>query len=625
MKTTYQLGESTIQTIILSSNISQSPEFSSRKSFLVSLFLYPETPFYRYIMSTGISRYELWEKAISILKEPDEKPTTFLSLTIEDTRYLLDYTLGELFTEAFKIARRSYSRSHISVTDLIEAFGELYYSEYVKFLTTFIPNYEEQLCAKKPKFEVETPAKEKFTIPDKLKFFLTNLNETYSPDEKECKICGRDSEIKQLTQILMKAKKSNAVLIGEPGVGKTAIVEKLTWMIATGNCIDKLKDSVVISLDVTSIIAGTKFRGTAEERFNDLISFLENNPKCILFIDEIHLLLGAGACYEGALDLANALKPILARGNTRVIGATTEEEYTKYFSKDGALKRRFEKIVVNEPLSKNVYSMIENQIKHLEKIHKATISKHLVDSAIFYASCFNYETRNPDRTLDLIDRSLANAEIAGKTKVTKKDILDNFSINENKFKGMSIAKKMATAYHEAGHYILHRYSSELIDFKRLAVSIIPAENYLGVNVCEIDPDITPSNNRIYFIQLIGSYLAGRIAEKKYSSKYTSGAIDDLEKATQIARNMVTKYGLDKISSNRVFSFNSENAIPSEQISLKIDERINAILNEASIYADKLLTEHHIHLKALAEALAKSGIMSEKEISGLFKQIDLQNS
>lgn len=115
-------------------------------------------------------------------------------------------------------------------------------------------------------------------------------------------------------------------------------------MIATGNCPENFKDSVVISLDVTSIIAGTKFRGTAEERFNDLIAFLENNPQCILFIDEIHLLLGAGACFEGALDLANALKPILARGNTRVIGATTEQEYTKYFSKDGALKRRFEKL-----------------------------------------------------------------------------------------------------------------------------------------------------------------------------------------------------------------------------------------------------------------------------------------
>lgn len=625
MNDNYELDESVVNTIILSGTMSPNPEFSSRKAFLVSLFLNPDTPFYRYIISNGVSRYELWERAISILKEPDEQPQKLLHVTINGGEFFLDYVLSDLFTEAFKIARRSYGRSQISVTDLIEAFGELCYSEYIEFLATFIPGYEAQLSAKKPKFEVEAPAKEKFIIPDKLKSYLTNLNETYSADEKECKICGRDAELKQLTQILMKTKKRNAVLIGEPGVGKTAIVEKLTWMIATGNCPEKFKDSVVISLDVTSIIAGTKFRGTAEERFNDLIVFLENNPQCILFIDEIHLLLGAGACFEGALDLANALKPLLARGNTRVIGATTEQEYTKYFSKDGALKRRFEKIVVREPLYKNVYSMIENQVKHLEEIHKAKISKHLVETAIFYASCFNYETRNPDRTLDLIDRSLANAEIAGKTKVTKRDILDNFSINENKFKSMPIETKMATAYHEAGHYILRRYSPELIDFRRLAVSIVPAENYLGVNVCEIDPDITPSNNRSYFIQLIGGYLAGRLAEEKYSSKHTADASDDLEKATQIAKNMVTKYGLDMISSNRVFSSNSENAIPSEQIYLKIDERVNAILTEAGIYANKILAEHSMHLKALAEALSKSGIMSEKEISDLFEQIDLQNS
>ena len=155
---------------------------------------------------------------------------------------------------------------------------------------------------------------------------------------------------------------------------------------------------------------------------------MEQNPDCILFIDEIHTILGAGACRDGDLDLANALKPILARGETRVIGATTSEEYEKYFSKDGALKRRFEKIIVKEPHSDEVYDMIKNQISRLEEFHNTVMPKELIDFTILNASCFNYETKNPDRTLDLIDKSMATAELANRHFVSREDILSNFAI-----------------------------------------------------------------------------------------------------------------------------------------------------------------------------------------------------
>ena len=125
--------------------------------------------------------------------------------------------------------------------------------------------------------------------------------------------------------------------------------KKFTWSIVTGNCHQMFKDAKILALDVTSIVGVLNIGGSAEARFQDLIAFLEANPGCILFIDEIHTILGAGACKDGEIDLANSLKPILARGDTQVIGATTFDEYEKYFSKDAALKRRFEKIVVNEP------------------------------------------------------------------------------------------------------------------------------------------------------------------------------------------------------------------------------------------------------------------------------------
>lgn len=135
-------------------------------------------------------------------------------------------------------------------------------------------------------------------------------------------------------------------MVGYPGVGKTAIIEKFVYSIVKGTCPEKFKDSVVLSLDVTSIVAGTQYRGQAEERFQDLIDFLENYPKCILFIDEIHTVLGAGACKDGELDLANALKPILARGDTQVIGATTFDEYEKYFQEMGHFKGGLKKLLL---------------------------------------------------------------------------------------------------------------------------------------------------------------------------------------------------------------------------------------------------------------------------------------
>lgn len=628
MNSSFNLDHSASNTLILSKELSPMNDIITREAFLVSLFLYPDTPLNHFMRDRGVNRYDIMQRSASLLKDSYTEPKSYLQFRINDLVFRIDSELSSLFQKAIAISEE-YGKGNVSSMDFIEAFKTLNSAEYNKYLRTLFPESKLSTLDEMTKEDIEALVEDifndDFKIPSEMQLYLTDLTSKYVEPDKECNICGRDAEIKHLVQILLKAKKRNAVLVGDPGVGKTAIVEKLTWMIRTGNCPYSLKDSVIVSLDVTSIIAGTTYRGMAEQRFNDLVEFLEENPNCILFIDEIHLLLGAGACFEGAIDLANSLKPILARGSTRVIGATTEEEYNKYFSKDGALKRRFEKITVEEPLSTEVYPMIENQIKYLEKEHNVEISKLEVEKAILYASCFTYETKNPDRTLDLIDRSLANAKLAGKPRVTQKDILDNFEINKKKFKNMSYSQKMATAYHEAGHYILCRYSSELTNMISLAVSIMPTENYLGINVREFDKSITPSCNRAYYTQIIAVYLAGRLAEEMYSSQYTSGAQDDLEKATELATLVITQYGLDEISRARVYSPDSCLDIPSDEISHKVNEQINHLLKEANIYAKKVLSEHNVQLKALSEALVKSGIMSEKEISDLFKKIDAKKS
>lgn len=593
-------------------------DFVPKELFFSTLYIMPETPMYKYFLSRGVKKRKIEEKRTDLFNQMVSNVEKFkiLIFKLGKEEFYIDEEIFNIIVKAGEIAKEQYATNVIGITHLTAAFSELFSDQFMMIMKTFIPNVGER----NPEM-AHLMEDDEFYLPKELRSFLTVLNDKYSKDSTECHICGRDEETKKLTKILMKKTKRNAVLVGEAGVGKTALVEKFTWMIVTGNCPEKFKDCIMLGLDVNAIVAGTQYRGTAEERFNSLIKFLEANPNCILFVDEIHLLLGAGACKEGDLDLANALKPMLARGETRVIGATTEDEYTKYFSKDSALKRRFEKIIVREPRSYEVYDMIKNQIKLLEKAHNTTISKELVDSVIFKASCFNFETRNPDRTLDLLDKTMVCAELEGRAEVTEADILENFDINQKKFEKMNAENKAATAYHEAGHYIAHRFSKELTEYVMLAVSIIPAEDYLGVNVFEIDSDITPTKNKNYFIELIGSLLAGRVAEKMYSHTLTAGACSDLAKATKVARDMITLYGLDEdFTEDRVFLGDASDHMYNEEVITRINTRIDSILAEAREYIQNLLEEKREYLDALAKALIEKGMLSSDEIDELFKNI-----
>jgi len=596
-----------------------------KEMLFVTLFLMSDMPMHSYLISKGISEDEIHTKATALLNSMignQTYSTASLAFRVngkEEDMVTVDENIVYLLDQAGRIAEKHYHINMIEASHMTGAFSEMYPKEFMTIMNAFIPSIE--IPESFEDWKEEITMSDEFEVPRELSSFLTVLNTKFSKDSQECYICGRDEETKKLVRVLMKTTKRNAVLVGEPGVGKTALVEKFTWMVVTGNCPEKFKDNVVLALDINSIVAGTKYRGTAEERFKSLIAFLEKSPNCILFIDEIHTMLGAGACEKGEMDLANALKPLLARGDTRVIGATTEKEYVKYFSEDGALKRRFERIVVDEPKADKVYDMIKNQIKRLEAAHKTTISRELVDMVIFKASCFNYETKNPDRTLDLLDKTMVCAELAGRAEVIEQDIMDNFDVNYKKFENMSTLAKMSTAYHESGHYIVNFFSGELIERNVRAVSIMPAEDYLGVNVFEIDRDMTPSQNKRYYIQLIGSMLGGRVAEKMCSSQLTAGASSDLVKATKLARKVVMSYGLvEEISQNRVYEIEGKDNMLDREMAKKIDEQVNTILEEARKYAEDLLNCKVKHLQALSKALAENGMLSDREITELFKKV-----
>lgn len=622
----YKLDSTALYAIYSSWEIAKTLEmdFIPKELLFTTLFVMPQAPMYNYFLSNGISEEEIEVKRTELFNKmiEDVESINLAQIIISKKPMIIDEDILKLLDAAAEIGKRSYNTDNISIDQITEAFSELYNDKFMMVMHAFLPTAGMKNDSPESE-ELREKLTETFDLPSDLASFLTVLNNNYSKDSTECHICGREEETEKLIRILMKKTKRNAVLVGEAGVGKSALVEKFTWMLVTGNCPKQLQGSIVLSLDVNSIVAGTKYRGTAEERFSKLIYFLENNPNCILFVDEIHLLLGAGACKEGDLDLANALKPMLARGATRVIGATTEKEYELYFSKDSALKRRFERVSVEEPRAHEVYDMIKNQIKLLEQAHSTTISKELVDSVIFKASCFNFETRNPDRTLDLLDKTMVCAELDGRSEVTEQDILKNFNVNQKKFNKMDEQNKMATAYHEAGHYIVHRFAKELTEYIMLAVSIMPAENYLGVNVFEIDTDITPSKNKAYYIELIASFLAGRIAEQMYSSTLTAGASSDLEKATKIAKDVVTRYGLDEsLTQDRIYLQDVPNPMVNDKLISTINEHITKVLNQAHNYAVTVLEEHRKHLDTLAKALCEKGMLSEDEINELFKKAEL---
>lgn len=278
-------------------------------------------------------------------------------------------------------------------------------------------------------------------LSENLKKFAKNLNEMAEAGKID-PVIGREDEVERVIQILLRRTKNNPILIGDPGVGKTAIIEGLAQRIVDGKVPFVMKEKTIVSLDLASMIAGTKYRGDFEDRLKKLFVELEQRDDVVLFIDEFHMVLGAGAS-EGSMDAANILKPILAKGDIQIIGATTIDEYRKHVEKDQALTRRMQPVHVEEPNKDDTIKIIEGLKDKYEDHHKVEITDEAIKAAVDLSQRYIQDRFLPDKAIDVIDEACSKERIKNykenKNQVSKKEILDklieekNMAINEQNF------------------------------------------------------------------------------------------------------------------------------------------------------------------------------------------------
>jgi len=259
-------------------------------------------------------------------------------------------------------------------------------------------------------------------------------------------VIGREREITRIAQILSRRKKNNPIIIGEPGCGKTAIVEGLAIKIFNGDCPRNLMDKRMVSLDMTSIVAGTKYRGQFEERMKVIIEELQSSPNIIVFIDEIHTIVGAGNS-SGSLDASNIFKPALARGEIQCVGATTLDEYRKNFEKDGALERRFQKVIVDSSTKEETFLILKNIKDKYENFHKVRYSDEILTLCVDLAERYITDREFPDKAFDIIDEVGARSQV----EIKVPEVIDQLKQQASDIKQQKIEVVKKQKYEEAAN------------------------------------------------------------------------------------------------------------------------------------------------------------------------------
>lgn len=576
------LGQSVIIALETANGLAEDFElrFIPSKILFLSLFLSSSAIFKKLSKKDNLTEEYISSKILELIEEslPQEyRP----AISIPNYGFLpLERDILEVFENASEIAQKTCGNFAVEVENLFDAYVKLHPEFFLQFISKLKPEPDY--------LEHEDSNNCEPKIPDYFASFLTILN-----TNEFCSIGERNHEILDIMHTLLKHSKHNVLLIGDSGVGKTSIVKKLAWQISTRNCPEDLKNAVVLSLDIYSLI---KSLYKCEEIFIKLIDFLESLQFCILFIN-LTLITS---------DVANFLDQIILKDNIRVICSATAENPIIQSS-------QFEKVYVVEPKSSEVYSIIIAQVQNFKQYHGVNISKENIDYAMYLASCFDYQTPKTIRTLNLIDKSMVCAKCNNHKFVTKKDIINSYSIYFKHFKELSVEEKISVAYHEAGHFIVGKFS-ESLTFNCLAGSIVPVGDCLGVTVFD-DSDIRSNSNLDFFKEQIACLLAGRIAEIHYTNGLSAKASADLKDASDLAFEVVTQYALDPKYPYRIYVIDGYNQQLIENAYKQADE----LLKMSYEYAENMLKEHLEDLNLIVSELVKHGILSGPELEKILNK------
>mgnify|MGYP006074697311 CR=1 FL=1 len=416
--------------------------------------------------------------------------------------------------------------------------------------------------------------------------YAKNLNQLAS-DGKLDPVIGRDEEIRRILQILSRRTKNNPMLVGEPGVGKTAIAEGLAHRILKGDVPENLKDKQVYSLDMGALIAGAKYKGEFEERLKSVVKEVTGSDgNIVLFIDEIHTLVGAGGG-EGAMDAANILKPALARGDLRAIGATTLDEYQKYFEKDKALERRFQKVFVDEPDTESAISILRGIKDKYEAHHKVRIKDEAVIAAVELSQRYITNRFLPDKAIDLMDESASKMRMEINSKPEELDVLDR--------KIMQMEIEIEAIKREKDKARLQALKKDLANVKEERDAVFSkwsSEKEMVDKVQKVKDAIESWKLEAAKAEREGDY--GKVAELRYGK--IKQATEDL-----------TKLQLD-------VSKNKEGALIKEEVTA--DDIAEVVAKWTGIPVQKMLQSEREKLLVLEEELHKSVVGQEEAIEAV---------
>lgn len=375
-------------------------------------------------------------------------------------------------------------------------------------------------------FKIPKKNKKKKTIIEEIGFEFTSESAVKGFDP----VYGRDKEIKQIVEILIRKNKSNPLLIGDAGVGKSAIVEEISRRIVKNQVPNKLKNKKIINIDMSSAVAGTKYRGEFEEKINKIIKEAEANDDIIIFIDEIHTIVGAGGA-EGAIDASNIFKPALARGKIKCIGATTYDEYKKYIEKDKALERRFKKVLINEPTKEQTKDIIHKLKKIYENYHHVSMNNNILDLLITLTDKYIKEHKNPDKTIDILDEVCAHANLKENKKMQKHNELN---LKLNKIANLKQKKIINKNFKEA--LKLKQEENRILSQINEIEWFLTTNNYINVTKKDleevlknkVDVPIIELNNKINYKKIINELNSRIIGQSDPVDKLVNSYISSLE-------------------------------------------------------------------------------------------------